>query len=111
MFKLTAHLPCKKCGSCLPGVKGSIVECPYCGGKNFYMESFYTLKYYASDILNLSSIRNQKNITSKEIERRKFLIRSYFNKFNSSFNEYRHFIITKLDTIDVNLVKLFYLFP
>ncbi|MHA2281765.1 MAG: hypothetical protein ACXAC5_13050 [Promethearchaeota archaeon] len=106
---MTAHLPCKKCGSCLPGVKGSIVECPYCGGKNFYMESFYTLKYYASDILNLSSIRNHKNIKTKEVERRKFLIRSYFNKINSSFNEYSHLIITKLDTIDVDLVKLFYL--
>ena len=109
MLKLISHLPCKKCGSCLPGVKGSIVKCPYCGGKNFYMESYYTLKYYASDILHLSSIRNERNIKTKEIERRKFLIRSYFNKIVSSFNEYRHFIITKLDTIDVDLLKLFYL--
>jgi hypothetical protein len=108
MFKLISHLPCKKCGSCLPGVKGSIVKCPYCGGKNFYMESYYTLKYYASDILNLSSIKNE-NIKPKEIERRKYLIRSYFHRINSSFNDYRHFIITKLDTIEVDLLKLFYL--
>ncbi|MFW9825743.1 MAG: hypothetical protein ACFFE4_22565 [Candidatus Thorarchaeota archaeon] len=106
---MISHLPCKKCGSCLPGVKGSIVKCPYCGGKNFYMESYYTLKYYASDILKLSSIRNEKKLKFKEIERRKYLIRSYFNKINSSFNEYRHFIITKLDKIDVDLLKLFYL--
>jgi hypothetical protein len=73
------------------------------------MESFYTLKYYASDILHLSSIRNEKKIKTKELERRKLLIRSYFNQINSKFNEYRHFIITKLDTIDVDLIKLFYL--
>ena len=106
---MISHLPCKKCGSSLPGVKGSILKCPYCGGKNFYMESYYTLKYCASDILNISSIRNQKKIKIKEIERRKLLIRIYFNKLNSSFNEYRHFIITKIDTIEVDLVKLFYL--
>ncbi len=106
---MISHLPCKKCGSCLPGVKGSIVKCPYCGAKNFYMESYYTLKYYASDILNISSIRNEKKIKAKEIERRKLLIRSYFNKINSKFYEYSHFLITKLDTIDVDLVKLFYL--
>ena len=101
--------PCKKCGNSLPIVRGSIVQCPYCGAKNFYMESFYTFKYYASDILNLSSVRNTKRIKTKEIERRKFLIMKYFNKIRSSFNEYSHFIVTKLDTIDVDLLKLFYL--
>ncbi len=103
------HLPCKKCGSSLPGVKGSVVQCPYCGAKNFYMESFYTFKYYASDILNLSSLRKEKKVKNSEIERRKLLIHSYFNNIISSFNEYRHFVITKLDTIDVDPVKLFYL--
>ena len=106
---LILHLPCKKCGSSLPGVKGSIVQCPYCGAKNFYMESFYTFKYYVSDILNISSIRKEKKVKTNEIERRKLLIRSYFNNIISRFNEYSHFIITKLDTIDVDPVKLFYL--
>jgi hypothetical protein len=73
------------------------------------MESFYTFKYYASDILNLSSIRTIKRIRIKEIERRKSLITKYFNKIRSSFNEYSHYLVTKLDTIDVDLLKLFYL--
>jgi DNA-directed RNA polymerase subunit RPC12/RpoP len=106
---LIAHLPCKKCGSSLPILKGSIVQCPYCGAKNFYMESFYTLKYYLSDILNISSLYKSKKVNPKEILRRKILIESYFNEIKSSFKEYRHLIITKLDSINVDPVKLFYL--
>jgi hypothetical protein len=59
--------------------------------------------------LNLSSVRKEKKVKINEIERRKLLVQSYFSNIISSFNEYRHFIITKLDTIDVNPVKLFYL--
>ncbi|MFX1479471.1 MAG: hypothetical protein ACFFCI_15170 [Promethearchaeota archaeon] len=103
------HLPCKKCGSCLPVVKGSIVQCPYCGARNYYMESFYTYKYYMSDILHLSSMRKENIINKKELERRKFLISSYFYEINSRFKEYRHLIITKLDTIDFDPLKLFFL--
>ncbi|MFW9875533.1 MAG: hypothetical protein ACFFG0_20715, partial [Candidatus Thorarchaeota archaeon] len=106
---MIAHLPCKKCGSSLPILKGSIVQCPYCGVKNFYMESFYTLKYYMSDILKLSSLYKSKRVNSKEILRRKILIDSYFNKIKTSFKEYRHLIITKLDSINVDPIKLFYL--
>ncbi len=106
---MIAHLPCKKCGSSLPILKGSIVQCPYCGAKNFYMESFYTLKYYLSDILNISSLYKSKKVKPKEILRRKILIESYFNNIKSSFKEYRHLIITKLDSINVDPVKLFYL--
>ena len=109
MLSLISHLPCKKCGSCLPVVKGSIVQCPYCGAKNFYMESFYTFKYYMSDILHLSSMRKEKNIKESEIERRKSLVTSYFYEIKSRFKEYRHLIITKLDKIDFDPVKLFFL--
>ncbi|KKK43431.1 MAG: hypothetical protein Lokiarch_26450, partial [Candidatus Lokiarchaeum sp. GC14_75] len=103
------HYPCKKCGSSIPILKGSIVQCPYCGAKNLFMESVYTLKYYLSEILNLSSLKIEKLIKKKEIERRKLAIESYFYKFKSSFKEYRHLILTKLDTFDVNPIKLFFL--
>lgn len=73
------------------------------------MESVYTLKYYISDILNLSSTKIEKNLKIKEIERRKLSIESYFNDIKSSFIEYRHLIITKLDTLGIDPVKLFYL--
>ncbi|MFX0028383.1 MAG: hypothetical protein ACFE8B_04195 [Candidatus Hermodarchaeota archaeon] len=104
-----SHLPCKKCGSSLPIVKGSVVQCPYCRAKNFYMESFYTLKYYMSVILKLSSLDKRKRINKKEIVRRKILIETFFTDIRSSFNEYRHLIITKLDSVSINPVKLFYL--
>jgi len=73
------------------------------------MESFYTFKYYLSDILNISSLYRSKKVKPKEILRRKILIESYFNYIKSSFKEYRHLIITKLDSINVDPVKLFYL--
>ncbi|MHA1885593.1 MAG: hypothetical protein ACW96S_11105 [Promethearchaeota archaeon] len=104
-----SHLPCKKCGNSLPIVKGALVQCPYCGAKNFYMESFYTFKYFMSDILKLSSFKNGKKTNSKEIERRKILLKDYFNNISAGFNEYRHLIITKLDKIDIDPIKLFYL--
>ena len=104
-----SHLPCKKCGNSLPIVKGALVQCPYCGAKNLFMESFYTFKYFMSDILKLSSFRNGKKPKINEIERRKTLIKAYFNKINSGFNEYRHLVITKLDLIDIDPIRLFYL--
>lgn len=103
------HLPCKKCGSCLPILKGSVVQCPYCGARNLYMESVYTYKYYLSEMLNISSIKKEKNIKIKEIERRKLILETYFNNFKADFKDYRHLILTKLDTFDVEPVKLFYL--
>ena len=62
-----------------------------------------------SDILNISSLYKSKKVKPKEILRRKILIESYFNNIKSSFKEYRHLIITKLDSINVDPVKLFYL--
>ena len=62
-----------------------------------------------SDILNISSLYKSKKVKLKEILRRKVLIESYFNNINSSFKEYRHLIITKLDSINVDPIKLFYL--
>ena len=62
-----------------------------------------------SDILNISSLYKTKKVKLKEILRRKILIESYFNEIKSSFKEYRHLIITKLDSINVDPVKLFYL--
>ncbi|MFX0082056.1 MAG: hypothetical protein ACFE94_09915 [Candidatus Hodarchaeota archaeon] len=93
----------------MPILKGSIVQCPYCGAKNLYMESFYTLKYYMSDILKISSLYKSKKVNPKEILRRKILIESYFSEIKISYEEYRHLIITKLDLINVDPVKLFYL--
>ena len=90
-------------------MKGAIVQCPYCDAKNFYMESFYTLKYYMSDILNISSLYKSKKVTPNEILRRKILVENYFYEIKSNFEEYRHLIITKLDSINVDPVKLFYL--
>ncbi len=104
---MITHLPCKKCGSGLPIVKGSVAKCPYCGAKTLYMESIYSFKYYLNEILHLTSIKNDKNIKDSEIERRKSLIKSFFYKLNSDFNEYRHLIITKLDTINIDPIKLY----
>ena len=101
------HLPCKNCGNGLPIVKGSKAQCPYCGAKNLYMESIYSLKHFLTIILNLTSIKIQTNLKNKEIERRKYLISTFFSKLNSSFNEYRHLIITKLDDLRINPKKLF----
>jgi len=106
---LISHLPCKKCGSSISLVKGSIVQCPYCRAENLYMESFYTLKYYMSDIIKLSSLNKAKKVDNKEIVRRKILIETYFTNLRLNFKEYRHLIITKLDSVSINPVKLFYL--
>ena len=103
------HLPCKKCGSSLPIVKGSVVQCPYCRAENLYMESFYTLKYYLSDILKLSSLYKANKANIKEIIRRKILIETYFTDLRAKFKDYRHLIITKLDSVSIDPVKLFYL--
>ncbi|MFX1374519.1 MAG: hypothetical protein ACFFA0_01790 [Promethearchaeota archaeon] len=106
---MISHLPCKKCGSSLSLVKGSIVQCPYCRAENLYMESFYTLKYYLSDILEISSLAKEKKINNKEIVRRKIAIETYFTNLTSNFKEYRHLIITKLDSVKIEPIKLFYL--
>jgi len=104
---MISHHPCKKCGSALAIVKGSVAKCPYCGAKTLYMEAIYSFKYYLSEILHLTSIKNDRNIKDLEIERRKFLIKSFFYKLNSDFNEYRHLIITKLDNINIDPIKLY----
>jgi len=104
---MISHLPCKKCGSGLPIVKGSIAKCPYCGTNTFYMESMYSFKYYLNQILRLTSIKKDRNIKDSEIERRKSLFKSFFYKLYSDFNEYRHFIITKLDNINIDPIKLY----
>ncbi|MFW9826044.1 MAG: hypothetical protein ACFFEY_00295 [Candidatus Thorarchaeota archaeon] len=101
------HLPCKKCGSGLPIVKGSIAQCPYCEARNLYMESFYSFKHYLGEILNLTSPKIEKSISNSEFERRKSLINEFFYKLNSEFNEYRHYIITKLDNLEIGPSKLF----
>jgi len=102
------YLPCKKCGSGLAIVKGAVAQCPYCGAKTLYMESIYSLKYYLTEILNLTLFKNEKVVKPSELERRKSLIESFFYKLNSDFNEYRHLIITKLDNLNINPLKLFY---
>jgi len=102
-------LPCKNCGSSLPLIKGSKAHCPYCGAKTFYMESIYSFKRYLALILNLTSIKTQTSLKNKELERRKALIETFFKKLNSSFNEYRHLVITKIDDININPKKLFFL--
>ncbi|MFX1311556.1 MAG: hypothetical protein ACFFHD_02950 [Promethearchaeota archaeon] len=101
------HLPCKKCGSCLPLVKGVRIQCPYCGSKTFYMESVYVFKFYILKILHLKSIKQKKKIADKELNRRKILIRSYFHNLYTNINEYRHLVITKLDEINIDMEKLF----
>jgi len=112
------HLPCKKCGSGLPIVKGSITQCPYCGTKTLYMESISSFKYYIGEVLNLTSfkterlfknseIRIERIIKHSEIEKYQSMIESFFHKLNSDFNEYRHLIITKLDNIEIEPIKLF----
>ncbi|MFX1305676.1 MAG: hypothetical protein ACFFDG_02455 [Promethearchaeota archaeon] len=104
---MISHLPCKKCGTSLPFVKGSIAQCPYCEAKTFYMESVYSFKYYLEKILNVTSVKNERKIKFAELERRKNSIRSYFRELNSNFKEYRHLIVTKLDTIEIDHSKLF----
>lgn len=102
-----SQLPCKKCGSGLPLVKGSVIQCPYCGSKTYYLESIYSFRYYVSEILSLTSIKEKRKIDDSELKRRKLLIKSYFHKINTKFNDYRHLVITKLDEINIDLVKLF----
>lgn len=106
---MISFLPCKRCGNALSIVKGSVAKCPYCGAKNFYMESLYSFKYYLNEILHLTSLKKEGkgNIKDSEIERRKSLIQSFFYKLNTDFNEYRHLIITKLDNININPIKLY----
>jgi len=104
---MISFLPCKKCGSAVSAIKGSVTQCPYCGAKNLYMESLYSFKYYLTEILNITSFKTEKNINSTEVERRKSLIESYFYQLKSDFNEYRHLIITKLDSISIEPLKLF----
>ena len=62
-----------------------------------------------SDILKLSSLNKEKKVDNKEIVRRKIFIEMYFTNLRSNFKEYRHLIITKLDSVNINPVKLFYL--
>ncbi|MFW9999167.1 MAG: hypothetical protein ACFE9Q_12915 [Candidatus Hodarchaeota archaeon] len=104
---MISYKPCKKCGCGLPIIKGSAVQCPYCGSKTLYMESMYSLKYYLSEILDITLSKTEKKVKNSELERRKSLIESFFYNLNSNFNEYRHLIITKLDDIEINPVKLF----
>ncbi len=106
---MITHLPCKKCGNSLPIVKGSKALCPYCGARTLYMESIYSLKHYLTLILNLTSIKIQTHLKNKEIERRKCLIDSFFRQLNSNFKEYRHLIITKLDDVQIDPKKVFFL--
>ncbi len=103
---MRSFLPCKKCGNSLPVVKGSVAKCPYCETKTLYMESIYSFKYYLTEILNLTSLKAEKSIKTSELERRKSLIDSFFYKLKSVFNEYRHLIITKLDNISIEPLKL-----
>ena len=88
-------------------VKGSITQCPYCGASTLYMESVYSFKYYLGEIINLTLMKNERAIKKEELERRKSSIETFFHKLNSSFNEYRHLIITKLDDIDIDPVNIF----
>ncbi|UCD02332.1 MAG: hypothetical protein JSV23_04800 [Promethearchaeota archaeon] len=104
---MISHLPCKKCGSSLAIIKGSIAKCPYCGAKTFYMESIYSFKYYLAEILNLTSMKHEKEVKDEELERRKSSIKSFYHKLNFEFKEYRHLIITKLDDINIDPLKLF----
>ncbi len=104
---MISFMPCKKCGCGLPIIKGSAAQCPYCGARTLYMESIYSLKYYLAEVLNLTLSKTEKVVKVSELERRKSLIESYFYKLNSDFNEYRHLIITKLDNIEINPLKLF----
>ena len=71
------------------------------------MESIYSFKYYISEILNLTSIKQEKNLNEIELKRRKLQIQTYFHQIYSRFNDYRHVIITKLDEINIDIVKLF----
>jgi len=104
---LSSHLPCKKCGNGLPIVRGSAAQCPYCGTKTFYMESIYSFKHFLRKILKLKTHKNKIKIKEEELEIRKFSIKNFYRNIYSDFNDYRHLIITKLDNIDINPVKLF----
>ncbi len=105
---ILTFLPCKKCGSGLPSIKGSIAHCPYCGAKTLYMESIYSFKYYLAEILNLTLTKTEKLVKPSELERRKSLIDNFFYNLKSDFDEYRHLIITKLDKINIDPSKLFH---
>jgi DNA-directed RNA polymerase subunit RPC12/RpoP len=102
------YLPCKKCGSGLAIVKGSVAQCPYCGAKTLYMESIYSFKYYLAEILNLTLYRSEKLAKASELERRKSLIDKFYYNLKTDFDEYRHLIITKLDKINIDPLKLFH---
>ncbi len=102
------YLPCKKCGSGLAIVKGSVAQCPYCGAKTLYMESIYSFKYYLGEILNLTLYRSDKKAKASELERRKSLIEKFYYNLKTDFDEYRHLIITKLDKINIDPLKLFH---
>ncbi|NVM37532.1 MAG: hypothetical protein HWN81_18190 [Candidatus Lokiarchaeota archaeon] len=104
---MLSYLPCKKCGNALPIIKGSVAKCPYCGARTLYMESIYSFKYYLNEILHLTSIKKDRNINDSEIKRRKSLFESFFYKLSSDFKEYRHIIITKLDSINIDPIKLY----
>ncbi|MFX1379177.1 MAG: hypothetical protein ACFFA4_08775 [Promethearchaeota archaeon] len=102
------YLPCKKCGSGLAIVKGSVAQCPYCGAKTLYMESIYSFKYYLAEILHLTLFKTEKMVKTSELERIKSLIETFFYNLKSDFDEYRHLIITKLDNINIDPLKLFH---
>ena len=102
------YLPCKKCGSGLAIVKGSVAQCPYCGVKTLYMESIYSFKYYLSEILDLTIHKTEKPAKVSELERRKTLIENFYYNLKADFDEYRHLIITKLDRINIDPLKLFH---
>ena len=107
IFNRNFHLPCKRCGSALPIVRGSTFECPYCYTLNFYMETVYSYKNYLSEILDITSLKNTKKVNSEEIHRRKALVEKAFSELNLDFKEYRHLILTKLDDIEINSTKVF----
>ncbi len=102
------YLPCKKCGSGQPTVKGSVAQCPYCGAKTLYMEAIYSFKYYLGEILNTTLYKTEKLAKESELERRKSLIDNFFYSLKADFDEYRHLIITKLDKINIDPLKLFH---
>ncbi|MFX1241620.1 MAG: hypothetical protein ACFFA7_10265 [Promethearchaeota archaeon] len=89
-------------------VKGSVGQCPYCGAKTLYMEAIYSFKYYLSEILNLTLYKTEKPAKVSELERRRTLIENFYYNLKADFDEYRHLIITKLDMISIDPLKLFH---
>ncbi|MFX0024559.1 MAG: hypothetical protein ACFE9S_19750 [Candidatus Hermodarchaeota archaeon] len=102
------YLPCKKCGSGQPTIKGSVAQCPYCGAKTLYMEAIYSFKYYLAEILKTTLYKTEKAARVSELERRKSLIDQFYYNLKADFDEYRHLIITKLDKINIDPLKLFH---